>query len=333
MKAIRVDELGPPKNLKVVEVETPEPGDDEVLIKVARAGIIYADCELRRGTYYLETKLPWFPGREVAGTIEAIGANVKGLKLGMRVVALVLGGGGYAEYVLTSTKSYTFPSGITVPAGEILELPEPVSYSQGLVYMINFRLAHILFHAYIDIQPEASVLIHGAAGGFGSVLTMIAAANGNEVIALSRTSEEVAFCRANGAQHCLNTTTTDYVEEVLRITNGAGVDYSINGVSGRTLNEDPRALKTFGEIIIYGYAGGKTKFDPWQVSKCVTLKTFSADDFLAGDAMKSATDAMYRSFNERPIADVTQTYALEDAPSAHQALEDGRAIGKIALQP
>jgi len=332
MKAIRLDEIGPPENLKLVEIPVPEIDEDGILIKAERAGLIYADCELRRGTYYLETALPYFPGREVSGTIEKVGANVKDWKPGQRVMAMVLSGGCYAEYVHAPTRRYTFPSGTTFPSAEIFALPDHVSFSQGLVYLINYRLAHILFHSYIAVPSSASVLVHGAAGGFGTVLTMIARANGNLVIALSRSEEEQGFCLANGAQHSLNVNDVDYVAEVMKITGGKGVDFSINGVCGATLDRDIHAVKTFGEIVLYGYAGGRSKFNPWAATKSLTVKTFSADDFLAGPALKRANDAMYECFNSDPVADVTRTFDLADAAAAHTLIDSGKVMGKIALR-
>jgi len=332
MKAIRLDAIGPPENLKLVDRPIPEIDDDGILIKVECAGLTYSDCELRRGTYYLKTALPYFPGREVSGTIEKIGANVTGWKPGQRIMAMVLTGGGYAEYVHASTRNYTFPGGINFPAADIFALPDNVSFSQGLVYLINYRLAHILFHSYIAIPPSASVLIHGAAGGFGSVTTMIARANGNTVIALSRTAEESEFCLANGADQSLNVSEIDYVAEVLKITGGKGVDYSINGVSGDTLDKDAHAVKTFGEIVIYGYAGGRSKFNPWAVNKSLTVKTFSADDFLRGPALKQANEAMYECFRNGNLADVTKTFDLADAPAAHAWIDSGKVMGKIAFK-
>jgi NADPH:quinone reductase len=332
MKAIRIDETGPPEKLKLVDMPIPELDDDDILIKTEYAGLTYADSEFRRGSYYLETKLPYFPGREVAGTIEKVGANVKTWKPGQRIMAMVLSAGCYAEYVQASTGKYTFPSGITYPAADIMALPDNVSGSQGLVYLINYRLAHILFHAYINIPAKASVIVHGAAGGFGSVTTMIARANGNTVIALSRTAEEVEFCLANGADHSLNMTKVDYVDEVMKITNGIGADYSINGVSGDTLDKDAHAMKTFGEIIIYGYAAGRTSFDPWAADKSLTVKSFYADDFLAGLPLSNANEAMYECFRSGQLADVTRTFELGDAASAHELIDSGKSMGKIALK-
>lgn len=332
MKAIRLDETGPPENLKLVDVPIPEIDEDGILIKTEYAGLTYADLEFRRGSYYLETKLPYFPGREVAGTIEKVGVNVKDWKSGQRIMAMVLSGGCNAEYVQASTLNYTFPNGITFPAADIMSLPDNVSCSQGLVYLINYRLAHILFHGYIAIPSSASVIVHGAAGGFGSVTVMIARANGNTVIALSRTTEEVEFCKNNGADYSLNMSEVDYVDEVLKITGGTGADYSINGVSGDTLDQDAHALKTFGEIIIYGYAAGRTSFNPWAADKSLTVKSFYADDFLGGPSLPNANEAMYECFRNSPLADITRTFELADVAAAHEWIDSGKSMGKIALK-
>ncbi len=333
MKAIRLDGVGAPEQLRLVNLPVPEIGDHEALIKVEYAGLLYADTEQRRGTYYLPTSLPWFPGREVAGVVARVGRDVEHLVPGMRVVALVFSGGGYAEYVRAPTHVYTLPGGTSVPACEVLTLPDTVSFSQALVYVVNFRLAHVLVHGYAKVPPGASVLVHGASGGFVSCVTQIARDNRNLVIALCRSEAEVAFCRQIGADHQIDITTNDYVTAVLDLTAGRGVDFSFNGVGGPTLDRDPLAVCTFGEIHAYGYVAGKSSFNPFSVPKSVSLKTFAADDFLTTRSFRDATETMYEWFRSRPLLDVTKVFDLGDAALAHHWIESGRAIGKIALRP
>ena len=333
MKAIRLDEVGPPENLKLVDVPVPEIGDEDLLIRVDLAGLLYADTEQRRGTYYLETALPHFPGREVAGTIEQVGSRVTGYESGQRIVALMYTGGGYAEYVRAQTRPYEISNGVGVPSADIHLLPDNVSFDQALVYITNFRLAYLLHHIYIDIPPEATVLIHGAAGGFGSVSTQIAIQNNNRVIAVCRTAAQVEFCKSMGAEHIVDVDADDYVEAALDMTGGEGVDYSINGVGGVTLDRDPLALKTFGEIIAYGYAAGKSKPDIFTWRKCLTVKNFIPNNFMGTEVMDSVNEAMQTWFASMPLLEVTKTFPLENAAAAHQWLEEGRAIGKIALKP
>ena len=155
MRAIRLDAVGPPENLALVEIDRPELTPDGILIRNAYAGIIYADAEARRGTYYRETKCPWFPGREAAGIVEAIGRDVRGIKPGERVAALVLAGGCYAEYVLARTSLQTGPGGHTVPPSDVVRLPPEVSFTQGLVYLVNFRLAHLLVNAWARLRRDS----------------------------------------------------------------------------------------------------------------------------------------------------------------------------------
>jgi NADPH2:quinone reductase len=333
MKAIRLDETGPPENLKLIERPMPTPGADEVVIAVGLAGLIYADTEQRRGRYYLPMRLPHFPGREVAGTIHTVGTNVTSFKPGQRVLGLVLSGGCYAQYVSAPLSPYTFPNGVTVPAADLLALPDRVSFAQGLVYLTNFRLAWILHHQYMKIPTGAIVMIHGAAGGFGSVLTQIACDNGNRVIGICRSAEQERYCRDIGAQHTIDVSGTDYVAAVREITAGAGADYSVNGVGGDTLDRDPAALRSFGEMCVYGYVAGKAKMDIYSYTKCVTIKTFSADDFMKGDSFARANQAMYEWFETKPLLEVTRIFPLAEAAAAHRWLEEGHSIGKIALEP
>ncbi len=167
MRAVRLDEVGPPENLKVVERSIPEVGPDDVLIKVGMAGLIYGDAEARRGTYFSRTVTPWYPGREAAGVVAAVGANVTAWKPGDRVVALILALGCCAEYVIAPTTPRPLPSGYTAPPADIIALPDNVSFGQALVYIINFRLAHLLFHGSSKTPAGATVLVQGASGGMG----------------------------------------------------------------------------------------------------------------------------------------------------------------------
>ena len=131
MRAIRLDAVGPPENLALVETDRPELTPDGVLIRNAYAGMIYADAEARRGTYYRETKCPWFPGREAAGVVEAVGRDVRDIEPGDRVAALVLGGGCYAEYVLARTAPQPGRGGRAVPPSDIVRLPNSREFHAG----------------------------------------------------------------------------------------------------------------------------------------------------------------------------------------------------------
>ncbi|MDR3513370.1 MAG: zinc-binding dehydrogenase [Caulobacteraceae bacterium] len=333
MRAVRLDEVGPPENLKIVEKPIPEVGPDDVLIKVELAGLIFGDAEARRGTYFSKTLTPWFPGREAGGYIEAVGANVTQWKPGDRVIALILSLGCCAEYVLASTRPQTLPNGYSIPPADIIALPENVSFSQGLVYLVNFRLAHLLFHGSSNVPPGAAVLVQGASGGMGSMMTQLAHAQGSPVIATCRRTVEEDFLRSLGADHIINVTHTDYVAKVMEITDGKGVGYVFNGVGGDTLNTDVDVLAPFGELQAYGYVAGKTLFDVFRVAKCIALKTFSADDFFSTPMFPAATAAMQAWFASGPMIEAGAILPLDEVVEANRMLDRGDVLGKIALKP
>lgn len=333
MRAVRLDEVGPPENLKVVERPIPAVGPDDVLIKVELAGLIYGDAEARRGTYFSETKLPWYPGREAAGFIEAVGANVGSWKPGDRIMALVLSGGCCAEYVLASTKPQTLPNGYRIPPADILSLPGNVSFAQGLVYLVNFRLAHLLFHGSSKVPAGETILIQGASGGMGSMIAQLAHAHGCTIIGTCRRLAEVDFLRSLGVQHPINVSEADYVTKVREITGGKGVKFVFNGVGGDTLNTDASIVAPFGEIQAYGYVAGKKPFDVFRVSRCISLKTFAADDFFPTPMFPAATEAMYKWFETGPLIEASPILPLEQVAEANRLLDRGDVIAKVALKP
>lgn len=332
MRAIRLDAVGPPENLALVEIDRPELTPDGVLIRNAYAGMIYADAEARRGTYYRETKCPWFPGREAAGIIEAVGRDVRGVEPGERVAALVLAGGCYAEYVLARTAPQVGPGGRTLSPSDVVKLPPEVSFTQALVYLVNFRLAHLLVHAWARLRGDARIVVHGASGGMGSMILQLARELGCESIAVVRNDTEAAFCRRIGANHAIVTAHTDYVGEVLRLTGGAGVAYSFNGVGGDTINRDPKVLAPFGELHCYGYVAGKVPFDLFATDRTLSIKTFNADNFLGTPHFAVATEAMHRWFASGPLLEAGEVFPLARAADAHRAIEAGNVLGKIVLQ-
>lgn len=333
MRAVRLDEVGPPENLKIVEREVPQVGPHDILIRTALAGLIYGDTEARRGTYFSETILPFFPGREVAGTIVAVGNDVDQFIVGDRVIALVIAGGCCADYVLASTRPTEKPGGGMNPPADIIRLPASVAFEAALPYLVNFRLAHFLFHGSSKVPPRARVLIHGGSGGMGSMMTQLARAQNCLVIATCRTEDEAAFCRRLGADHVILSGQEDYAVRVMEITDGAGIDFSFNGVGGKTLNRDFDILVPFGEVQAYGYVAGKTLFDVFRVGKTITLKTFSADDYLKTPMLPAATQAMLDWFETGALIPAGTIFPLAEVVEANRLLDRGGVLGKVALRP
>ena len=322
MKAVKLESYGPVENLTVVNVPIPKPSDDEVLIKVHASSVIYADTMMRRGDYpMLPESLPFVPGREVAGVVEQVGANVTSFRPGMRVMAQ-MHTGGYAEYAKTSMD-------------QVMLLPARVSFLQGLVYFVNLRVAYLVYNVFGKVQPKDTILVHAASGGIGTLLMHIAkrVGNENEIIALSSSDEKLAYCRANGADHLINYKNTDYVEEVLRITDGRGVDVALNSVGGPTLEKDPYVIKPTGRWAIYGNSAGKGLIDPYKhILRSLTINVSSVYSYIFRDEHKEALKFLMDWLEtEENLLSVTKTFRIEDIREAHQCIEDQRSIGKIAV--
>ena len=160
MKAVHLCDYGPVDNFKIVDVPVPEPAENEVLIRVEEAGVIFADILMRRKEYISAPPVPFIPGRDVAVTGEKVGSQGSNLETGMRVTAL-MPLGGYAEYA-------------AAPSTTVMPLSDRVSFSQGLLYQINLPVAYLAYCAFGKIQPEETILLHAAAGGIGTLITQIA---------------------------------------------------------------------------------------------------------------------------------------------------------------
>ncbi|MBC2653514.1 quinone oxidoreductase family protein [Novosphingobium aerophilum] len=333
MRAVRLDQVGGPENLAVVDVPTPAVGPHDVLIKTALAGLTYGDTEARRGTYFSTTVLPHYPGREVAGTVVAVGDSVTGIAVGDRVMALVVSGACCAEYVAAPTVPTTTKDGRSYPPADITRIPDSVSFECALPYIVNYRLAHFLFEGSSKVPKGATVLVHGASGGMGSMVMQLGEAKGCHVIATCRTAQEEEFCRKLGAAEVIRVDTEDYVAKVLTLTSGRGVDFSFNGVGGETLNRDFEVMAPFGEIQAYGYVAGKTLFDVFRIGKTIAIKTFAADDFFPTPMLPAATQAMLNLFECGPLYAAEMIFPMSEVVEANRLLDRGGVIGKVALRP
>lgn len=322
MKAIQLREFGPAENFQVVEVPIPEPAAGEVLIKVEAAGIIFADTQMRRGEYVNLPQLPFIPGREVCGTVERVGDGVTTIRPGDRVTAS-MHTGGYAEYATAAVK-------------HVVLIPDRVTYLQGVVYHINLRIAYLYYYAFGQIEPTATILLHAAAGGIGTLLTQIAKRRGkNIIIAVASSDEKLDYCRAHGADYGVNYMASDYVAEVLKITGGRGVDVSLNSVGGPTLKNDPLVLKPLGRWVINGYAAGKDLIDPYEVimPKSLLVSIFSVYTVREREEYRRATEFMHHWLQTEELISVTKTFPLDEVIASHHWIEGQHSVGKIALVP
>ena len=266
MKAWRVHEYGEPEEvLELDELSTPAVGPDEVLVRVAATTLNFNDVDGVRGRYQtVRPPLPYTPGMEVLGGVEAVGAGAEEW-LGKRVVAVPRGAfGGYAELAVA-------------PRAMVFEMPLQSALpdtSAAAVYL-PFHLSWLALHERAKVQAGETVLIHAAAGGVGSAAVQLAALTGARVIATAGSAEKVELCRSIGADLAINYLEDDFVQAVLDATNGRGVDIAFDTVGGEVTTKTFRCMAFNGRHVLVGFASGIEAEDVGIVPRPVLFGNFS----------------------------------------------------------
>lgn len=320
MKAIRVHAYGDPGVMQIEDVPMPEPGPGQVRVKIHVAGLNYIDTYKRSGQY--RAPLPFTPGEEAAGTVDALGDGVTEFTLGQRVVYAFVQGA-YAEYAV-------------VPADKLIAIPDGVPDQQAVAGLLQGMTAHYLVHSTFPLRPEHTALIHAAAGGAGSILTQMARHAGATVIATVGSQEKADYVHELGVEHVIIYTQTDFEAEVKRITGGVGVDVVYDSVGKDTFDKGLNLLKPRGYMVLYGQASGAVApVDPQILNAKGSL--FLTRPSL-GHYMRTREELLERAnavFNG--ILDgwlhvrIDRTYPLADAPAAHAALTSRSTMGKVVL--
>ncbi len=315
MKAVRIHEFGGADTLRVDEVEKPQAGAGEVLVKTVIAGINYADTMFRSGTYLFKPPLPFTPGFEVAGTIEALGAGVAGLQIGQRVIAS-LQGGGYAEYALAN-------------AARVVPIPEDLEYGKATALLVQGLTALGLLK---NLRAGQTVLIHAAAGGVGSLLVQLAKQKKARVIGTASTQQKLDIVKDLGADVTVNYTEANWTERVLEATQGKGVDLLIEMVGGDIGSRNVELLAEGATMIVFGAASGKD----FQIS---ALGLMSKNLTVRGYTLYSESPETLAEFTRELMSLVeadklrvmVQEFPLAEASRAHAAIEGRKTTGKVVL--
>jgi synaptic vesicle membrane protein VAT-1 len=243
MKAVVLTGHGGPEVLQVQERPDPTVGPGEARIAVKAAGINFADTMARVGLYPDAPKPPCVLGYEVAGEIESVGEGVESLSVGDRVMAGTRFGGQ--------------ASMVTVPADQVVPLPERFSFEQGAAFPVNYATAYAALVIMGGLRAGERVLIHGAGGGVGISAIQIARSRGAEIFGTASASKHDAI-RAQGVDHPIDYRSQDFEQEVRRITGGEGVDVIIDATGPTSFRKDYRLLREGGRLIMYGLSEAST---------------------------------------------------------------------------
>ena len=324
MRAVVVPQPGDAEVLTLAERPEPAPTAHEVRIRVTAAGLNGADISQRRGFYPSPDGAPEWPGLEVSGIVDAVGADVQEWRVGDRVCAL-LSGGGYAEYA-------TVDAGLVLPVPDGVDLVEAAGLPEvaATVWSNVFGLGRL--------SAGEALLVHGGSSGIGTMAIQLGRAFGAQVIATAGSDDKAAFCREVGADAAVNYTTQDFVEAARAFTDGRGVDVVLDIVGGAYIARDLDALATGGRIL------------------CIATRDRTPASVDMGLLMRKRASLIGTTLRARPLPErvaiiaavrervwallaeghihpvIDSVFPLEDAPAAHRRMESSSHRGKILLR-
>jgi len=243
MSAVIGRELGSPDSYELQSVATPTPGKGQVRVSVRAAGISFVDVLIAAGKYQLKPPLPYTPGTEFAGVVEAVGEGVSEARIGERVCATGMGGG--------------FAQAACAPAASTIAIPETMAFEEAAVFRVNYATA---YHALVQRAATAAgenVLVVGAGGGVGLACIQVAKALGARVVASASSAAKRALASESGADDVLDAAAPDWREQLRSLTDGRGVDVVVDPVGGAETERAFRSLAWRGRHLVIGFAAGE----------------------------------------------------------------------------
>ncbi|HLG17259.1 MAG TPA: quinone oxidoreductase [Blastocatellia bacterium] len=322
MKAIIIQRTGGPEVLTYQETDTPRPKAGEALVKLHAIGVNYIDVYHRTGLY--PVPLPFIPGMEGAGTVEAVGDGVTEVQVGDRV-AYAMTIGSYADYAV-------------VPAWRLVKLPDAISMEQAAAAMLQGMTAHYLLHSTYAVKKTDTILVHAAAGGVGLLVIQFARRIGARVIGTVSTEEKAKLAREAGADEVILYTKQDFEAEVKRLTEGGGVQVVYDSVGKTTFMKSLGCLAPRGLLALFGQSSGPVP--PFELgllaqkgSLFITRPTLAHYAATREELLWRAGDALGWVATGELTLRVEESFPLLNASEAHRQLEGRRTTGKVLLMP
>ncbi len=324
MTAIAISAPGGPEVLKPEERDVPKPGESEILVKVAAAGINRPDVMQRKGQYPPPPGAPDIPGLEIAGEVAAVGGKVKRWKVGDKATALVAGGG-YAEYCL---------------ADETVALPVPKGFSMVEAAALPETFMTVWHNVFQRgaLKSGETILIHGGSSGIGTTAIMLAKAFGAKVIVTAGSPQKCAACKKLGADFAIDYKTQDFVAATKEATAGRGADLILDMVGGDYAERNHDAAAVEGRIVqIATQQGFKVTINLLKIMQKRLTHTGStlrprpvADKAMIARELAEKAWPLLAAGKIKPVID--STFPLRDASKAHARMESGAHVGKIVLE-
>ena len=320
MKAIRVAQFGDPNVLQLADLPTPQPADGQILIRVHAIGVNPVETYIRSGAYPAKPTLPYTPGSDCAGIVEAVGTHVAQFKPGDRVYTAGTLTGSYAEFTLCQN-------------AQVHPLPANLTFAQGAAIGVPYATAYRALMDRAEAVPGEMVLIHGGSGGVGLAAVQIARAQGLHIFATAGTEKGRELVLKQGAHKVFDHRTADYTTQLMTETGGRGVDVILEMLANRNLAKDLTLLAARGRVIIIG-SRGPVEINPRdamardaEIRGMILANTPPAE-------LARIHAALFLGFENgafNPV--IARELPLAAAPAAHQAVMEPGASGKIILLP
>lgn len=322
MRTIRVESYGGPEVLRIAAVPTPEPGAGQVRVKLAAAGVNFIDTYHRTGAY--KGTLPFTPGSEGAGVVDAVGPGVTEFRPGDRVASPSMSGT-YAEYALAA-------------ADRLVPVPQGVDLRVAAAALLQGCTAHYLSYSTFPLDPGKTALVHAAAGGVGRLLTQIATQLGARVLATAGSEEKAALARSAGADAVIRYTEEDFEAATRKLTGGVGVDVVYDSVGKTTFDKSLGCLRPRGYLVLFGQSSGAVPpVDPQVLnakgSLFLTRPTLAHYIATRDELLWRATDIFTWITQNQLEIRIDREFPLAEAAAAHRYLEERQTKGKVLLIP
>ncbi|MCJ1907975.1 quinone oxidoreductase family protein [Planococcus ruber] len=328
MKAILVNEPGPPEVLKLKEIDKPAIAPNQVLIRVQAISVNFADIKARQGQYHgIEAGSAFIPGLDCSGEIIEIGEEVSRFQLGQRVMAFPKAGS-YAEYA-AADEALTF------------HVPDELEMETAAASLTIGVTAYNVIKKMASLVPGETILIHSAAGGIGSVAIQLAKVYGAaQIIGTVGSDEKIAAAKSFGADHVINYSTEDFAEQVNSLTDGKGADVILDTIAGSHFEKSMDCLAPFGRIISFGHANdgsaaGRIKTTDLH-SSCRSVIGYSTGTYRKQrpEFLQEGASAIVELLLQGKLdIAISKRYPLAEAAQAHARIESRKSIGKVVLLP
>jgi NADPH2:quinone reductase len=306
--------------MQLAEVPVPQPGPNQVRVRIAASGVNFIDVYFRIGLY--KADLPVTLGSEGAGTVDAVGPDVTGFAAGDRV-AYAMARGSYAEYAI-------------VPAAMLVKIPDVLDFQTAAAAMLQGMTAHYLTHSTYALKSGDTCLVHAAAGGTGRLIVQMAKMAGARAFGTVSTEEKAQVAREAGADETIRYTEQDFEAEVKRLTGGRGVDVVYDSVGRTTFEKSLNSLRPRGTLALFGQSSGVVPpFDPailnGKGSLFLTRPSLAHYLLTREELLWRAGDVLSWVASGKLKLHVGGVYPLAEAAAAHRDLEGRKTTGKLVL--